>query len=539
MEGDTMDRHSAAHACGAPWQARALSRRTLLGGAVATGLGAAATALLGRPGPVAGAAAPSGTPAPAWSSFDRAVQAAMQTFAIPGAAVAVVSGDGILHRQTFGARNLATGAPVTPQTLFRVASTTKSMTALLVATFVDEGLLGWDQPVVELWPAFRAPTDDLTRSLRVRDLLGMDSGLGEPPATTLHSGYPTALEMLRSVAFLPVLGPPQTTYFYNNTVYAAAGYLPPLRRGVAAEKLQTAYAQLMRERVYGPTGMQSARIADDPRPFSADYATGYTVDFVEGTAAAPWAPIASSAPAGATLAGVTDMATFLRTQLNHGVAPSGVRVVSAGNLEACWQPHVDVPTSALLGEDLVSTGYGMGWVQSTYRGGRRQVWHTGGIDGFATLIGFFPEDDLGLVVLTNREPDQGGSLFTFYVSNLLLERRFGLNAGANDTVVAAHQTAAHRLTGLAAETRPVDGDAIAPFLGYYERGYRLAFDAAGALRLHEGSRATRLLALPDGSYVVASGSLAGIPVRFGRDQTGMPVLELEGMETVRWLSGPP
>jgi CubicO group peptidase (beta-lactamase class C family) len=126
------------------------------------------------------------TQAEEWQSFDRAVRDAMGIFGMVGAAAAVVSADGILYSQTFGVRDRGSGAPVTPTTLFRVGSTTKSMTALLVATFVDGGSLAWDQPVIEAWPEFHAPTEELTRSLRVRDLLGMDSGLGEPAATFLH-----------------------------------------------------------------------------------------------------------------------------------------------------------------------------------------------------------------------------------------------------------------------------------------------------------------------------------------------------------------
>jgi CubicO group peptidase (beta-lactamase class C family) len=205
-----------------------------------------------------------------WPAFDAAVQTAMSTFDMVGAAVAVVSADGILHAQTFGVRDRASGAPVTPATLFRVGSTTKSMTSLLLATFVDEGLVDWDQPVIDLWPDFRAPTEALTTSLRLRDLLGMDSGLGEPPAVELHFGDPDALGLLRSIAVLPILGPPGTQYFYNNTVYAAAGYLPPLRQGVAPEELQAAYAQLLQERVFGPAGMDGAHLGDDPRPSTAD-----------------------------------------------------------------------------------------------------------------------------------------------------------------------------------------------------------------------------------------------------------------------------
>src|SRR5687767_5212252 len=107
---------------------------------------------------------------PLLQAFEAEVQAAMDAFGIPGAAVALVEGDQIVYQRGFGVRELNDQAPVTPRTRFRIASNTKSMTSLLVATFVDEGLLGWDTPVIEAWPAFRAPTDELTRTLRVRDL---------------------------------------------------------------------------------------------------------------------------------------------------------------------------------------------------------------------------------------------------------------------------------------------------------------------------------------------------------------------------------
>jgi CubicO group peptidase (beta-lactamase class C family) len=101
---------------------------------------------------------------------------------------------------------------------------------LLVATYVDDGTLAWDQPVIDAWPGFRAPTDELTRSLRVRDLLGMASGIAEPPAlSALHEGDPTATQLLQSVVNLPVIGPPNSQYFYNNTVYAI-GRLPTVSR---------------------------------------------------------------------------------------------------------------------------------------------------------------------------------------------------------------------------------------------------------------------------------------------------------------------
>jgi CubicO group peptidase (beta-lactamase class C family) len=532
MEAAEMDRRHDARHEEAPAQTGGRTRRRLLGGAAGAALGVAAGALTWPSGRIARAAAPTSTQAAEWQQFDDAVQSAMQTFDMVGAAVAVVSAEGILHSRTFGVRDRGSGAPVTPATLFRVGSTTRSMTSLLVATFVDEGRLAWDQPVIEAWPDFRAPTDELTHTLRVCDLLGMASGLHQPEATDLHQGYPTALELLHSIASLPVLGPPSSLYNYNNTVYAAAGYLPALSQDAPPDDVAAGYAHHMQERVFAPAGMRGARIGDDPRPFTDDYA----FDFVEGTAVEPWVPVGSFAPSGGVMAGLTDMAAYVRLQLRRGISAAGTRVVSAANLAECWQPHIDA-TLPLLGPDVISLGYGMGWYQRTYTDGRRLIEHGGLVDGFPSWIGFFPDDNLGLVVLTNQF--HAGSVFCSYVLNLLLEARFGLNRGANETAVTEYRDAFAHFTATAAQAGPVDPDAIAPFLGYYERGYRLAYEATGVLRLHLSTRATRVLAMPDGSYVGASGALARTPIRLNRDSAGVPAIEMEGFETVRWLIGPP
>ena len=74
-------------------------------------------------------------------------------------------------------------------------------------------------------------------------------------------------------------------------------------------------------------------------------------------------------------------------------------------------------------------------------------------------------------------------------------------------------------------------------LGYYEEGFRLAFDAAGALRLHLQNRAWRVLGQPDGSYVIGSGVSVGTALSLSRDAVGVPQMELHDIATVRWQSG--
>jgi CubicO group peptidase (beta-lactamase class C family) len=371
----------------------------------------------------------------------------------------------------------------------------------------------------------------------VRDLFGMATGITEPPAlSATHQGDPTAAQLLQSVVNLPVEHPPGTTWFYNNTVYALGGYLPALHQGVAPSDLEAVYIQQMQERVYGPAGMATARIADDPRPVVDNYASGYGPDLGGRRRVMSFGPVGSYDPVGGTLATLTDMAAYVRMQLREGVSIDGGRVVSAANLAECWRPHIDVPTSPDLDPDAVSSGYAMGWIRETFRDGTSLVWHNGGIDGFTTWIGFLPERDIGLVVLNNMNPTSIGPFFYAAVLTLLLNE-YGLNAGVGPKVDAAYEQAADQLLDLGKQTVPTDRGAIAPYLGSYQGGYRVVM-RGGEAQIRIGPRVLPLAAMPDGTYVMSGGLIAGVPVRFVGAADDAPRMELVGLETVRWLIGP-
>jgi CubicO group peptidase (beta-lactamase class C family) len=411
------------------------------------------------------------------------------------------------------------------------------MSSLLVATLVDDGRLGWDERVIDTWPGFRAPTDELTSTLRVRDLLGMASGIGEPPALSgLHEGDPTAPQLLQSVANLPVIAPPGEKFFYNNTVYAVGGYLPALSQGVAGNDLPAAYAHQMHSRVYGPTDMAGAHLTDDPRGVVTNYSRGHGFDLSGTQTTLPYGPVGSYAPVGGTLATLSDMAAYVRLQLRRGTSVTGRRVVSATNLAECWSPHIAVPTDPTLDPDAVSAGYGLGWIATSYRDGSSLVWHNGGIDGFTSFIGFLPEHNIGLVVLNSMNPSPTGPFFYMYVLNLLLSQRLGLNRGATLAVEDANRAAVTKLRRLGRMARPVRPRTVAPFLGYYEGGYRLVLHH-GKLQILLGPRVTPLLTMPNGDYIAAGGLLVENRVKLDRDADGVPRMELVGFETVRRTVG--
>ena len=147
------------------------TRRTVLAGAGAT-VAALLTACFSNDGKAPSttgaattSAAPTDAPVPSititdamLATFEADIEAAMQAFGMLGAAVAIVAADKIIFNRGYGIRDSETGAGVTPNTRFRIGSNTKSMTSLLIAKYVDQGLCAWDTPVIDLWPGFVGPT---------------------------------------------------------------------------------------------------------------------------------------------------------------------------------------------------------------------------------------------------------------------------------------------------------------------------------------------------------------------------------------------
>ena len=146
----------------------------------------------------------------------------------------------------------------------------------------------------------------------------------------------------------------------------------------------------------------------------------------------PFVSVAGAAPAGAAIASATDMARYLITQINGGVAPDGTRVVSSANLTETHRPGTAVPPDAtnalpaLVLRDTIAMHYCLGWFNSDIQGRASSDLARWAIDCFGSQMGFIPVDRLGYVLLTNLEPT-AGALFHIAFQSSLLSRLYGLN----------------------------------------------------------------------------------------------------------------
>jgi CubicO group peptidase (beta-lactamase class C family) len=462
--------------------------------------------------------------------FETLIQSEMAYFHIPGAAVAVIQDGEVIYSKGFGVRDVATGEPFTPQTQFRIGSTTKSMTALLIAQWVDEGVLTWDTPVVEIDPTYQTSDPALTTQLTVRDLIGMGTGLEADPLTSLGWGEWTEADLFSTIAAMPAAGEFRSHYAYNNEVYASAAYVGALAAG-QPPTLEN-YITQMQTRLFDPVGMTSTLITDDVNQLTDNASRSYSFNLINGVSVPDPvlpAPIHVVAPAGAVWTTLDDMSRYVITQMNGGVTPDGKRIVSEKNLSQTWQPQTVIPSED---PEITDMGYGMGWVIGTYQGIPFR-YHDGGWDGYRTMMTILPDTQTGLIIFCNHT---FGDLFN---AGLMYGFADLINGGdpqpVLDDIHRAYEESFGSIEAQLAFLPPpeVKADDVGALLGDYEQGWRVELRDDNLLWLIRPHWEFMLRPLPgDNLYVISSSGALGVTMQW--DVTSTPVTVTFDMSGQTW-----
>jgi beta-lactamase class C len=447
------------------------------------------------------------------AAFEAKIDAARSGLDVPGVAVALVKDGQFALLEGYGVRDIATSAPVTPDTVFRVGSITKSFTSTLVAALADDGVLTFDTRAKDIDPTFELSTPALTEEMTLRKLFSMGTGLAEPDG--FFWDYPHAADLL---ATLPTLGNavPEGTYFYNNEVYASGAYLA-LEAAAPPDGLDFAYGRLVGERILTPAGMSPAAVSDDPSTVSDDFSNSYLltlVDAPESPELSGFTPLGSVGPSGSLATSVTGLAKYALLHLGHGVAADGTRVVSAANLAETYVPQTPLHFDGLPWLDH----YAAGWVSGKEQG-FSTLWHDGGIDAYYSCLLLVPEDDLALAVLTNGS---NGQALCLYLDDLLFELVYGATDLDSNSILASWNDSRVELAALAsalAREEPIDAGSVAPFLGDYSHRISVELDDAGALWVVSPGTRSRVVRADKlfgkaGAYLVASGPEVGFELTF-------------------------
>ena len=330
--------------------------------------------------------------------IDEYAAKAGQEWKVPGFSVAVVKDDKVVFVKGYGVRELGKPAPVDKDTLFAVASNTKAFTSAALATLVDEGKLRWDDPVTKHLPWFQLSDPYVTREMTVRDLLSHRSGLVTFGGDLLW--YETTYsreEIIRRVRFLKPVHGFRSRYGYQNIMFLAAGELVPAVTGKS-------WDDYVREKFFAPLGMTRTVTTYKQLMSSQNVATPHNE--TEGRVkVVHYSNVDSAGGAAVINSTAAEMAEWVRLQLGRGTY-QGKKVFSADRSREMWTPHTVVSGVSESAEKFNPTVhfnlYGLGWGLSDYRG-RKVVTHSGGLDGMTSRVALLPEENLGVVVLTNSE----------------------------------------------------------------------------------------------------------------------------------------
>ena len=333
---------------------------------------------------------------------------------IPGLSIAIVEGDETVYVRGFGFRNLSSGLPATPRTLYGIGSVTKSFTAMAVMKLVEEGKISLDDPVEKYIPVKLRP---LGETVSVHHLLTHSSGV---PALAYAEAFIRGVLGLDN-HWLPVSSPediiafmrdaekwavsrPGENFFYLNEGYVLLGYIISKLSGVS-------YEEYIKKRILKPLRINRTFFSKSDIEDDEDKATAYIVDREEKH-------IPSAFPFGITSDGgivsnVLDLSNYIKMHINRGRFEER-KIISGEMLELMEKTHINLPYEVFGGES-----YGYGWMITPNFHGYRLVSHGGSVLVYTAYVGYIPEKKIGVTLLANASGYLLSHIGVYALSQLL------------------------------------------------------------------------------------------------------------------------
>lgn len=353
--------------------------------------------------------------------IDSFISRLMDDWHTMGVSVAVVYKNSVILSKGYGYRDFANRLPFTENTIFPIASCSKTFTSALMGMATDEKKIDLNKPVHQYLPEFHLYNDELTKRATIRDLLSHRTGLpGHDWAWTFNTNFPADV-YLKRIRYMEPSAALGTRYQYNNFMFFVLSVL--------AEKIyKNNWNELVAEKLFRPLEMNSSygssAILKNPQNMSLTYQ--YRDSFLlEETK-----QMDDLLGGGALLSTATDLTRWLQMWINGGMYKDH-RILSKEFVgKALSSEMVAGSEFNPQAKDEPLTNVGLSWFLSSYRG-HYKAHHTGNVAGYSSSITFFPYDSLGIVVLAN----QNGSPLIRLVPDFIADVFFNLDVHDKNTAL--------------------------------------------------------------------------------------------------------
>ena len=330
--------------------------------------------------------------------------------AVAGLATAVVVNDKVVFERTVGYADAATREPVTPDTVFRLASLSKAFATAITGLLVDDGKLSWDTRLVDVLPYFKLKDMQAASEATVADIMGQRLGLPHNTYDNMLEGDIPYEELVRKLDEVDLVCGVGQCYGYQNVAFGMIGDVVLARTG-------DFFYRLVDKRIFYPLGMTTASYGRAALESSDSWARPHRAS------AHGWVPFEPSetyyrvAPAAGVNASLHDMEKWLIAQMGgrQDVLPTSL-------LDVLHAPGVATPgelrATPWRRARLTDAHYALGWRVYRYAG-ETLIFHAGAVAGYRTMIGFFPRYNAGVVTLWNSTGPTPSGLMPMVFDGLL------------------------------------------------------------------------------------------------------------------------
>ena len=323
--------------------------------------------------------------------FEARIRAQAQD--LPGAAAVLVIKGNVRPLMLFGFQSMTGTRPITEETVFQLASLSKSFAATAIALAVNDGHLQWGAPLVKHLPELNWSDARRAKKLRLFHLANQSSGLMPHAYTNLVEDVVSYNNILNRFHEGPFVCDPGACYSYQNVVFSLLG-------DVLMQATGMPYAQFVEQRLFAPLAMQTASVGRAPSRID-HWASAHVLREDRWVVVPRNQRYYKVAPAAGVNASIADMRQWLLAHLDLIV---GFPRAPIAQLQSRYIANEPADSHYPKDDRISKVGYGLGWRVFAFSGLDGFTHHGGYVRGMRSEMIFHRASKSGLVFLTNSEP---------------------------------------------------------------------------------------------------------------------------------------
>jgi len=326
---------------------------------------------------------------------------------IPGSALAIVSREGIMQLETWGVRKVIARDPVNSDSVFRIASMSKTFAGTVAGLLVNQNLQGWDMRINGLFPNMGLGEGISSEAITLKHIVSQTTGLMPHSYSNMLDDGVIYQKIKEKFHQIPTVCSPGQCYSYQNVVFS-------LVADVVEESTGDSYEKYLHQQIFKPLGMTTASVGMEPYINSSNVTDPHRLVRGNWRTTTTNPAYYSVAPASGINASIFDMAIWIRANL--GAFP---HILSKDFLAELHEPVISTPYGNYFNRwsGLEKAYYAIGWRVFNYEG-LRAIHHGGGVRGYRSEMVFVPDANIGMVMLLNAESNLANDVVPAFLDHL-------------------------------------------------------------------------------------------------------------------------